>query len=353
MNIKPVLGLFLLLNACTFPAHAKLIRLGVISDVNGSACQSKYPATSLTAFEQLLSNQSVDHIIMPGDAVAGQCMSYSGKTPYADVVKSMWEEFDSKFYQRAYREKNVRTILAPGNHDAPFLFPNSRETFKLENAEFKRHWLNLKAHLNVNILQVPGANDNYPYYWAYTYENILFIVLQSTRTHSLSDGDEQKHWLRAVLQSPEALASRAKIAFGHVPPYPVLDPSVGGKFSEIIEKEQVGSPNGLVDLLLDKNVDLLITGHSHAPYPAELTRKSDKKKIKILSMPCGHAPRKLRSKQEAAPRGYALVEVNEDNKISVSVRNWSDSKAIPADYFPKSIPLNDSKVTYDRMNEIY
>lgn len=343
-----VLGLLLLTPVASY---AKNLTIGVIADLNGTECQIKYPGNSIKAFEQLIGNHELDHMISTGDAVHGECTRYSGSTPYASVVRGMWEEFDKQFFRRGLDAKGVAPILAPGNHDAPFISSTSRETFKAENAEFVRHWQALKPSLNVEMVQVPQASDNYPYYWAYTRENVLYIVLQSTSTNSLSNGKAQKEWLRAVLESPAALNARARIAYGHVPPYPVLDPSVGGKYKEILDREQVGKPNSLMDLLLDKGVDLLVVGHSHAAYPAELTRLSDNKKMKILSMPCAHAPRKLYSKKEASARGYAVIGLDDNNGISLSVHNWSDGKEIPSSYFPASIPMKDGKVTYRRVGE--
>lgn len=352
MNFRHTLVFSLLLSTFIHSAEAKTLTLGVIADVNGTGCQTQYPSNSLKAFDQLLTRNSLDHIIMTGDAAHGECIKYTGSVPYQDVVRKMWEEFDKKFFQPARSLEGVNIILAPGNHDAPFLTASSRDTFRAENAEFVRYWQGNKSHLDVEIVQVPGAKDNFPYYWAYTYQDVLFVVLQSTSVHSLSNGVEQKRWLREVLRSPAARAARARIAFGHVPPYAVLDPSVGFKYSEIIEKEQVGQANGLVDLLLDNGVDLLLVGHSHAPYPAKLTRASDKKSMKILSMPCGHAPRKLLGKTELAPRGYAVVEIDDAGVISLGVHNWSDGKLIPASYFPASIPQKDTKVSYQRMENL-
>lgn len=341
-----VLGLWLL---APVVLHAEPLTIGVIADLNGTECQTKYPANSIKAFEQLVGNHELNHIISTGDAVHGECLSYKGSVPYANVVRAMWEEFDKQFFRRGLEVRGVAPILAPGNHDAPFVSASSRETFKAENAEFVRHWQALKPSLAVEMVQVPAAADNYPYYWAYTRENVLYIVLQSTSTHSLANGKAQKQWLRAVLESPAALNARARIAYGHVPPYPVLDPSVGGKYKEILDQEQVGKPNSLMDLLLDKGVDLLVVGHSHAAYPAELTRLSDNRKMKILSMPCAHAPRKLYSKKEAAPRGYAVIQLSEQNGFSLKVHNWADGKEIPASYFPASIPIKDGKVSYRRV----
>jgi UDP-2,3-diacylglucosamine pyrophosphatase LpxH len=329
--------------------YGQTVTIGVIGDVNGSACQTKYPSSSLTAFGSLLQRRPLDQIIMTGDAVHGECMNYKGKEPYQAVVSKMWDEFDTKFVRVAQATRGLDIVLAPGNHDAPYLFSNSRAGFHTENAGFVEYWNGLKPRLGVLPLEIPGAGSNYPYYWAYVHEDVLFVVLQSTRTHSLSNALEQKRWLRAVLSSTTAKGARARIAFGHVPAYPVLDPSVGSKYSEIIEKEQVGVQGGLIDLLIDHRVDLLISGHSHAPYPAELTRKTDQRKLKILSMPCGHASRKLNSEKEVSPRGYAVVEIDDANKVGVKIHNWSDGKEIAPSYFPPAIDVKSSKVTYRRM----
>ena len=336
--------------AFAFSAHAAPLRIGVISDVNGSACQTQYPASSITAFDEMLSNHHLDHIVMPGDAVGGGCTSTIAN--YGDVVRGMWEEFDRRYFAPARGLERVSLVLAPGNHDAPYLFANSRQAFHDENEGFVDYWLQKRPELRVEPIEVAGVKSNYPYYWAYKYEGVFFVVLQSTRTHELSNSVAQKKWLKAVLASPAARNARARIAFGHVPPYPVLDPSVGFKFNEIIEKEQVGVAGGMMDMLLQAKVGLLIVGHSHAPYPAELTRASDGRKIKILSMPCTHAPRKLRSKTELAPRGYAVVDLDDANRIHVSIRNWSDGKSIPLSYFPTEIPLGDARVTYRRLQPL-
>ncbi|RZA09284.1 MAG: metallophosphoesterase, partial [Proteobacteria bacterium] len=182
-------------------AYGQPVTIGVIADVNGSACQTKFPSSSLKAFESLLKHHPLDQIIMTGDAVHGECMSYTGKEPYQSVVTKMWDEFDTKFVRVAQATRGLDIVLAPGNHDAPYLFSTSRAGFRTENAGFVSYWNELKPRLAVQPLEVPGAPSNYPYYWAYVHEEVLFVVLQSTRTHSLSNAPEQKRWLRAVLSS--------------------------------------------------------------------------------------------------------------------------------------------------------
>jgi hypothetical protein len=327
--------------------RAPVLTVGVIADMNGTSCKTGYPANSTQALASLMAGHELDHVVSTGDAVGGECLSYSGSVPYQTVVRKMWEEFDAKFVKPLHDTEGVSLVLSPGNHDAPSY--TGRETFRAENAEFLRYWQNQRAALDVRPLQVPGVSDSYPYYWAYLKENVLFLVLRSTQVHTLASAVEQKRWLKAVLKSPEARGARARIAFGHVPAYAVLDPSVGNKFKEILTKEQVGQPDALVDILLDHGVDLLLSGHSHAPYPAELTRVSDKKRMKIVSMPCAHAPRKLYSKSAVAPRGFAVLEIFAAGEIRVSLHNHTDGNRMPASYFPASIPVPGGKVTYKRL----
>lgn len=323
------------------------LTVGILADMNGTSCKMGYPANSTQALDRLLDGHQLDQLISTGDAVGGECLSYSGQVPYQTVVRRMWEEFDQKFVKPAHDRDGVSFVLSPGNHDAPSY--TGRDTFRAENAEFLRYWQGQRGSMRVQPLEVPGVRHAFPYYWAYTYEGVLFIVLRSTQVHTLASAAEQKKWLKAVLASPAARAARAKIAFGHVPPYAVLDPSVGNKYKEILTREQVGQPDSLVDILLNHGVDLLAVGHSHAPFPGELTRLSDGKKMKILSMPCAHAPRKLYSKSAVAPRGFAVLEIAESGAISVSVRNHVDGGRIPASYFPASIPVSGGKVSYKRL----
>lgn len=326
-----------------FTAQAKDFTLGVFSDVNAEECQPKYPANSLRAFARLLETPALNHIIAPGDMVHGECPAYHGTKPYKEVVAEMWAEFDKQYIEKA---APLFPVIAPGNHDAPFVKATSKATFRAENEGFKKFWTENQARLPVEPLE----GGNYPYYWAYKMDGILFMVLESTRDHTLSNEAGQKAWLKDLLASEAAQSSRFKIAYGHIPPYAVLDPSVGNKYKSIIEKEQVGSPGALTDLLLDAGVDLLLVGHSHSAYPAELTRKSDGKKMAIVSMPCTHAPRRLFSKKELSSRGFAVVKITESGQFSVVFKEWERGEVIPYSYFPEKIPVNKA-VSYERLPE--
>lgn len=350
--MKPTLALLTLaalaasLSSAFAGGRERPLEIGVIADLNGDACQPLYPANSTLMMGTLLAQHDPDLIISTGDAVGGECITYKGAIPYDQMVRKMWQEFDDKFVKPAHAE-GAGIILAPGNHDASSY--TNRETFKTEAAEFGRYWQERKASLPAQPLRVRGASDKFPYYWAYVYEGVLFVVLRSTQTQTLADTAAQKAWLKAVLASPTARDARARIVYGHIPPYAVLDPSVGFKYGEILAKEQVGQPDSLTDLLLDSRVDLLLVGHSHAPYPGELTRARDGKKLRILSMPCAHGARKLLGKGEISPRGFAVVRLSETNQLSLSVLDYKTGAKIPASYYPASIPQKDGKVTYKRL----
>ncbi len=347
MKYLPALALLAFAFAGAAYGKQKPLTIGIIADMNGSSCKTGYPSNSTQTLRSLLAGFQLDHVISTGDAVGGECLSYGGQVPYQTVVRQMWEEFDEKFVKPIHDQEGVSFVLSPGNHDAPSY--TGRDTFRAENAEFVRYWQSQRASLKVKPVQAPGAPDKYPYYWAYTMDGVFFLVLRSTQAFTLANNAEQKSWLRAVLRTPEAKSARARIAFGHVPPYAVLDPSVGNKYKEVLSKEQVGQPGSLMDILLDGGVDLLAVGHSHAPYPAELTRNSDGKKIKILSMPCAHAPRKLYSKGAVAPRGFAVLEISEGGNIQLSLHYHTNGARIPASYFPASIPVSGGKVSYRRL----
>jgi hypothetical protein len=148
--------------------------------------------------------------------------------------------------------------------------------------------------------------------------------------------------------------AKVKIAFGHVPIYPVLDPSVGSKYSAFLGSEQSGKTDALTDILIDGGVSLLAVGHSHAPYPAELVRKRDLKRLKILSMPCAHSPRALYSKTSRSDRGFAVVQTNDTGISSISIKNYSSGNEISYDYFPKTIDVKSSAVIYQKIpKELY
>ncbi len=324
------------------------LRVGVLSDLNGTECQPNYPSTPLGVLRSLLNEAPFDHVFLPGDLVHGECLRFRGND-YAGVVSRMWLEFERRFFLPLRKLASV--AVAPGNHDAPDVTAASRETFRLENAGFERFWNEREPALGVERLRVPGVEDRYPYYWAYRVRDALFVVLRSTRTHRLSEGERQKAWLKGLLNSPLARAARFRVVYGHVPPYPVLDPSVGSKYSAVLDREQVGRPDGLVDLLMDARVDLLVAGHSHAPYPGRLVRKSDGRELKILSLPCAHSPRKLYGQARVSPRGFAILNFRDDGTIQMSVVRGADGLAMPLSSFPASIDVRSPLVRYERVSD--
>lgn len=344
-----VCGFFVGLVARQPSAQATPLNIGVIGDLNGTECQSEYPRNSVVAFDNMLKLFKPDHIILPGDLVHGECLSYRGAKPYADVVRSMWTSFENNFFAKVPSDRSL--TAAPGNHDAPWVTSSSRATFKAENEGFRTFWQSKESALGVHRIKLRDTSDNYPFYWAYVLDDVLFVTLHSVTTGSLSDGAKQKAWLKALLASPEALGAKTRIAYGHVPPYPVLDPSVGSKYSAVLRSEQSGKAGSLVDLLIDGNINLLVVGHSHAPFPGELTRQLDKKTLKILSLPCAHSPRKLYSKTTVAPRGFSMVRVDDSGEISVGVHRWDTGELVPFEYFPELIKISDSKVRYQRVNQ--
>jgi hypothetical protein len=331
--------------------------LGVISDLNGTECQVQYPSNSVNNFRQLLSHGKVEKILAPGDVVHGECLSSVGSSiSYPSTVDKMWHKFNELFLSVLTRE-NIFFTLSPGNHDAPGYI--NKKAFQVERLGFEKFWKAKEQEIRYDRVVLSDQKDKYPYYWAYVYKNNLYIVLESTITSNLTDRVAQKKWLKALLASPQRASATSVVAMGHVPPYPVLNKSER-KYDSVLINEQVGKINSqdtsngvrsLMDMLLDAGVDLLVVAHSHAPYPGVLRRLSDNKKIKILSSPCSHAPRKLFGQGAASPRGHSRVSIDHTGAIKIGVYSEARGEKLPYSFFPKKIILQDSKVEYSLIDE--
>ena len=326
--------------------------IGVLSDLQSDECQPKYPTNSLRAIQLLTKNHSFEKTLFSGDVVHGECLKKVKH--YGIVTKAMWQEFDKNFFKPARAFGPV--AMAPGNHDAPFApyYPSAKKNIELEHQAFKEFWNSKKGSLGVEPIHLATASHKYPYYYSYLYKKDLFIILQSTKNSKLTDRKNQISWLKDLLESDYRNSARNVIAVMHIPPYPVLN-AAEKKRNSIVKDEQVGksTSNPLVDLLLDNRVDVLITGHSHAPYPGKLTRIKDSQSLFILSMPCTHSPRRLHKVAQRSFRGFAKIVVEDTIRIgiySIEQPYEKEGELIPLDYFPGTLGLNSKIIRYERID---
>jgi hypothetical protein len=288
-----------------------LLKIGVLGDLNGSLGDPNY-ASSVTSGMGHILNSGYDLILGTGDFTSGE--DYKKKFP-ASRFDQMWASFEQKILNPILNS-GIPFAPSPGNHDA---------NIERERGYYKDFW----------SPRIPGvtmiSSEAYPFYYSFLYKNVFFISMDDVRTYSLRDrtvnGVTQREWIANQLKTPQARGAVARIAYGHVPMYPVLSKSKHsssgrGKYYEIMANEQQGKrSNSLEQIFKEGDISLAIFGHSHAYYPGVIHHHNEalEDSLNVLSMPClGHGNRYLDQRTSArSPRGYGQVEIDlETGKVS-------------------------------------
>ncbi|OFZ17225.1 MAG: hypothetical protein A2X86_01885 [Bdellovibrionales bacterium GWA2_49_15] len=339
-------------------------KIAVINDLNGEAGSLTYGWKVASAVGQIIAARP-DLVILPGDLVAGESSALTQAH-----LQAMWDSFDKTVLSQ-FQKMNIPLAPAPGNHDAGLI---------RDRVEYKRFWIKNEGIPQVDLVDA----THFPFYYSYIVKNIFFIAMDDVTVgrvlphpHSLGSAAaslklkadleamsnpqiqilpeskdlEQKLWIKTQLASPEAKSADARIVYGHVPLYSVLDPARyqkpqgGGKFHEVLSREQMlkNTAGTLEEILIDGNVSLTIFAHSHAFYPATIKHQDrpEKNPLHVLFTPCiGAANRHLPGATERSPNGYVIISV-EDTHLSYQLYN-AQGELISKETLPATLPLKDN-----------
>jgi hypothetical protein len=205
----------------------------------------------------------------------------------------MWRSFFQTVV-RPLARAGIPLAATPGNHDA-----SAAPGFQLERKVFAQQWTQ-----NRNALAL-AAGGNYPFYYAFVLENVLFVSLDATVTSPMQA--EQKTWLSNLLADSEKY--RARIVFGHIPFAPL---TVGRERSFLRD-------NDLEQLLVHRNVSLYLSGHHHGFYPFYYNGLHC-----VGQAALGSGPRRLIGTTRRSPRAFTLLEIAPDGAIKVSAFAGAD-----------------------------
>lgn len=313
------------------PTPKGILKIGVLGDLNGSLGDPNYASSVTSGMTHLLAS-GFDIIIGTGDFTSGE--DYKKKFP-PSRFREMWKSFDSKILT-PIRDAGIPFAPSPGNHDA---------SIERERGYYKDFW----GSRTLGVTMV--SKEAYPFYYSFTYKGVFFISLDNVRTYSLRDrtvnGVTQREWVKNQLNSPEARKSVARIAYGHVPLYPVLSKSKHssngrGKYYAFLGNEQQGKrSNSLEQIFKDGDLTLAVFGHSHAYYPGVVHHNNEalEDSLNILSMPCmGHGNRYLDQRTRArSGRGYGYVTIDlETGNVNFDAHG-SDGKRVDKNTLPERI----------------
>jgi Icc-related predicted phosphoesterase len=254
----------------------KPLKIMVISDLNdsyGSVTYSKEVAAVIDRIDQI----KPDIILCGGDMVAGQKASLT-----EERLAEMWQAFNQNVL------KPIDSLRIPfgftmGNHDAS---PN----FLKDRAAAKQFWDNHLPTSNLSFVY----KTHYPFYYSYIKNNVFFMSWDASAAEIKP---EVMEWMKEQLKSKVAKKSRLRILLGHLPLYAI-----------VADKNKVGEVNSNADATLDffkrNGVDLYISGHQHAYFPAH------KNGVTLFNSGClGGGPRPLLGHDEPAKKAYAIIEI--------------------------------------------
>lgn len=254
----------------------KALKIMVISDLNDSYGSVTYSAEVASTIERIKHIQP-DIILCGGDMVAGQKASLT-----EEQLKAMWAGFNKTVLQ-PIDEMGIPFGFTMGNHDAS-------PGFLKDRAAAKEFWdENLKSTRLTFV-----DSTHYPFYFSYIKNNVFFLSWDAS---SAKVTREVMHWMKEQLHSEIAKSSRLRILLGHLPLYAIVEAK--NKPGEVI-----ADADNTFDFLKENGVDVYISGHQHAYFPAQ------KEGVQLFHTAClGGGPRSLLGHDEDPKKAYAIIEV--------------------------------------------
>jgi hypothetical protein len=233
------------------PSAAAVVRAVVFSDFNGPYGSTAYSPAVVRVVRSIIDVWRPDIVLSAGDMVAGQ------KADLPDArFPEMWRAFDSTV-AAPLRGAGIPFAFTVGNHDASAARDaRGAYLFQRERDHAAAYWRD-PAHRP--RLDYVSAHD-FPFAYGFTFMSIFFLAVDAS-THVVQDAP----WVLATLESAPARAARMRIVLGHLPFYGISEGR--SKAGEVVEDGERWRM-----LLEARGVDLYISGHHAAYYPAHRGR---------------------------------------------------------------------------------
>ena len=284
----------------------KTIKIAVISDLNSSYGSTEYHADVYATLKELDSIKP-DIILCGGDMIAGQKASIT-----EEQTKAMWTSFD-KIILKPIQQMKIPFGFTVGNHDASPSYPQDRKLSK----EF---WLCQQQHLGLNFVD----QTNFPFYFSYQQNDIFFISWDAAGSKV---NTEVFDWMKKQLQSKTAKKAKLRILLGHLPLYAIVTSK--NKAGEVLADNE-----NTATFFKQNGIDLYISGHQHAYYPAFTDN------LRLLNLGCiGEGPRPLLGDSKPATRAYTIIEIPKKHTKNFSYKTYIPNikKSIELTHLPDSV----------------
>ncbi len=285
------------------PQEPPLLRLAVIADMNGRYGSDQYDEEVVHSIDMIIEDHP-DIVINAGDMVAGQ----KAKLDY----RKMWTGFHSVVTDRL-AEAGIPMAQTPGNHDG-----SAYSKYEKEREIYIDEWTKHKPALDY------VDDTRYPLNYSFTKNGIFFISFDSTTMEKVPDEDFE--WLEAQLQNNPSKYG-AVIVF-HVPLFPITT----------IKPTEIRRDDRLAPLFAKYHVQLVITGHQHAYFPA--------KQDGVLYLhvgAIGGGPRPVRQNDGILPKTLSFVNLyaNHDPYVDTHIVSGESGKHFNHNLLPTYIVFGD------------
>jgi len=254
----------------------KPLKIVLISDLNGSygsLIYSKDVPSVLNEIGQI----KPDLILCGGDMVAGQKTSLTEQN-----IKEMWQSFKNVVLD-PIKKANVPFGFTLGNHDAS-------PGFLKDRALASQFWKDEQAATRLTFVD----SEHYPFYFSYIKNNVFFISWDAS---GAAITPELYNWLKTQTSLPIAKNARMRILLGHLPLYAIV--AAKNKPGEVIS-----NPDSALAFFKTHGIDMYISGHQHAYYPAI------KNGVHLLNSGCiGDGPRPILGHSDLAKKAYTVIEI--------------------------------------------
>ncbi|WP_276362607.1 metallophosphoesterase family protein [Daejeonella sp. H1SJ63] len=254
----------------------KTLRICVISDLNSSYGSTTY-SNDVKALIKDLSSIKPDIIVCGGDMVAGQKATLTEEN-----INAMWAAFKSTVLDPIQNLK-IPFGFTVGNHDAS---PSYIKDRKLS----RKFWIDNAESTGLSFVD----STHYPFYYSYIKDKVFFMSWDAAGAQI---SPEVFDWMKMQLNAKTARKAKLRILTGHLPLYAITE-------SKNKAGEVNSDPEAALKFFKANGLDLYISGHQHAYYPAE------KEGIRFLNAGAiGDGPRKLIGNDTPPRKSYTLIDV--------------------------------------------
>jgi predicted MPP superfamily phosphohydrolase len=290
----------------------KSLKILVISDLNAGYGATTY-STDVANTIQNIAKIKPDLVLCGGDMVAGQKASLT-----TENIEAMWKNFN-EIVLKPIAKLKVPFGFTLGNHDAS-------PSFSKDRACAQKFWKDEIKSTGLTFVD----STHYPFYFSYIKSNVFIISWDAT---AAKIKPEVTKWMGQQLNEEVAKKARLRIVLGHLPLYAIVE-------SKNKPGEVNANPDSTLNFFAKNKVDLYISGHQHAYFPAH------KGGVQLLNLGCiGDGPRPILGTSTPAIKAYTAVYIPVKKATNFSYKTWVPTSNLEIDF--KNLP--DSVVGFNGM----